>query len=43
VAIASINDIDLTKAMIKKDKQSAIKYKQSPNSEEYLVVQNNEQ
>lgn len=37
VAIASINDIDLTEAMIKKDKQAAIKYNQSPNLEEFLV------
>ncbi|OAT81897.1 nucleotide pyrophosphohydrolase [Bacillus sp. MKU004] len=37
VAIASINDIDLTEAIIKKDKQAAIKYNQSPNLEEFLV------
>jgi NTP pyrophosphatase (non-canonical NTP hydrolase) len=37
VAIASINDIDLTEAIINKDKQAAIKYNQSPNSEEFLV------
>jgi NTP pyrophosphatase (non-canonical NTP hydrolase) len=42
VAIASINDIDLTKAIIKKDKQAAIKYNQSPNLEEFLVVLNKE-
>ena len=36
VAIASINHIDLTKAIIKKDKQAAIKYNQSPNLEEFL-------
>jgi NTP pyrophosphatase (non-canonical NTP hydrolase) len=40
VAIASINDIDLTTAIIKKDEQAAIKYNQSPNLEEFLVVQN---
>jgi len=39
VAIASINHIDLTKAIIKKDKQAAIKYNQSPNLEEFLVIQ----
>jgi NTP pyrophosphatase (non-canonical NTP hydrolase) len=38
VAIASINKIDLTEAIIKKDKQAAIKYHQSPNLEEFLVV-----
>lgn len=42
VAIASINQIDLTKAIIKKDKQAAIKYNQSPNLEEFLVVHNKE-
>ncbi|MGR3764157.1 MazG nucleotide pyrophosphohydrolase domain-containing protein [Rossellomorea sp. NS-SX7] len=40
VAIASINDIDLSRAIIEKDKLAAIKYKQSPNLEEFLVVQN---
>ena len=40
VAIASINQIDLTKAIIDKDKQAAIKYNQSPNLEEFLVTQN---
>ena len=42
VAIASINQIDLTKAIIEKDKQAAIKYDQSPNLEEFLVSQNKE-
>lgn len=42
VAIASINHIDLSKAIIKKDKQAAIKYNQSPNLEEFLTVQNKE-
>ncbi|WP_047980238.1 MazG nucleotide pyrophosphohydrolase domain-containing protein [Ornithinibacillus contaminans] len=42
VAIASINQIDLTKAIINKDKEAAVKYNQSPNLEEFLVVQNNE-
>jgi len=42
VAIASINHIDLTKAIINKDKQAAIKYNQSPNLEEFLEVQNKE-
>lgn len=36
VAIASINQIDLSKAIIKKDKQAAIKYNHSPNLEEFL-------
>ncbi|MGR9049609.1 MazG nucleotide pyrophosphohydrolase domain-containing protein [Halobacillus faecis] len=36
VALASINEIDLTKAIINKDKVAAIKYNQSPNLEEYL-------
>lgn len=39
VAIASSNDIDLTKAIIEKDKQAALKYNQSPNLEEFLVLQ----
>ncbi|WNQ13909.1 MazG nucleotide pyrophosphohydrolase domain-containing protein [Paenibacillus aurantius] len=43
VAIASINHIDLTKAIIKKDKQASIKYNQSPNLEEFLEVNNKEQ
>ncbi|MCA0147222.1 nucleotide pyrophosphohydrolase [Rossellomorea vietnamensis] len=42
VAIASINEIDLTSAILKKDKQAAMKYNQSPNLEEYLVVHNKE-
>lgn len=42
VAIASINEIDLTTAILKKDKQAAMKYNQSPNLEEYLVVHNKE-
>ena len=40
VAIASKNNIDLTKAIIDKDKQAAIKYNQSPNLEEFITVQN---
>ncbi|WP_175989482.1 MazG nucleotide pyrophosphohydrolase domain-containing protein [Bacillus sp. Marseille-Q1617] len=42
VAIASINDIDLTKAIIEKDKLAAMKYNQSPNLEDFLVKQNQE-
>lgn len=42
VAIASINGIDLTKAIIEKDKQAAIKYDQSPHLEEYLVIHKKE-
>jgi len=38
VAIASINQIDLSKAIIEKDKQAAVKYNQSPNLEEFLGV-----
>ncbi|WP_438316838.1 MazG nucleotide pyrophosphohydrolase domain-containing protein [Sporosarcina sp. FA9] len=40
VAIAGINNIDLTSAIINKDKQAAIKYNQSPNLEEFIAVQN---
>ncbi|MRG86020.1 MazG nucleotide pyrophosphohydrolase domain-containing protein [Salinibacillus xinjiangensis] len=40
VAIASINNIDLSKAIIKKDRQAAIKYNQSPNLEEFIEIQN---
>ncbi len=39
VAIASINHIDLTKAIIEKDKEAAIKYNQSSTLEEFLEVQ----
>lgn len=42
VAIASINHIDLTKAIIEKDKQAAIKYNQSPNLAEFIVMHNKE-
>lgn len=38
VAIASINNIDLTTAIIEKDKKAAIKYRQSPNLEEFLEL-----
>lgn len=37
VAMASINNIDLTKVIIEKDRQAAIKYNQSPNLEDFLV------
>lgn len=40
VAIASINHIDLTAAIIEKDKTAAIKYHQSPNLEEFLETHN---
>ncbi|WP_066187571.1 MazG nucleotide pyrophosphohydrolase domain-containing protein [Gracilibacillus timonensis] len=40
VAIASINNIDLTEAMVIKDKQAAVKYNQSPNLEAFLTVKN---
>lgn len=40
VAIASINQIDLSKAILEKDKQAAVKYNQSPNLEEFLSMQN---
>lgn len=36
VAIASIQNIDLEEAIIRKDKVAAIKYNQKPNLEEYL-------
>lgn len=36
VAVAAINDIDLNKAIIEKDKIGSIKYNQTPNLEEYL-------
>ncbi|PFA69721.1 nucleotide pyrophosphohydrolase [Bacillus sp. AFS015802] len=36
VAIASINDIDLTEAIFNKDTQAAMKYNQSPNLEEFI-------
>ena len=39
VAIASLNQIDLSKAIIEKDKQAAVKYNQSPNLEEFLSRQ----
>lgn len=42
VAIASVNHIDLTKAILEKDKQAAIKYNQTPNLEEFLEIQNKE-
>lgn len=42
VAIASVNHIDLTKAIINKDKQAAIKYNQTPNLEEFLEIENKE-
>ena len=37
VAIASVNDIDLTEAIINKDKQAARKYHQSPDLEGFLA------
>jgi len=40
VAIAAINNIDLTTAIVNKDKQAAIKYNQSPNLEEFIATQN---
>ncbi|MGM0752630.1 MAG: MazG nucleotide pyrophosphohydrolase domain-containing protein [Bacillota bacterium] len=39
VAIASINDIDLTEAIFNKDTQAAMKYNQSPNLEEFILAQ----
>ena len=36
VAIASLNQIDLTKVILEKDKEAAKKYNQTPNLEEYL-------
>ncbi|WP_026908365.1 MazG nucleotide pyrophosphohydrolase domain-containing protein [Paucisalibacillus globulus] len=40
VAIASLNNIDLTSAIIEKDKKAALKYNQSPNLEGFLINQN---
>ncbi len=37
IAIASVNNIDLTKVIIEKDKEAAIKYNYSPNLEEFLI------
>ena len=36
LAIASINQIDLSKVIVDKDKVAAVKYKQSPNLAEFL-------
>src|SRR5690625_5338509 len=38
VAIAAINNIDLTTAIVNKDKQAAIKYNQSPNLGEFIAT-----
>ncbi|MCM3710213.1 MazG nucleotide pyrophosphohydrolase domain-containing protein [Sporosarcina luteola] len=40
LAIASINQIDLSIAILEKDKQAAVKYNQTPNLEEFLAQQN---
>lgn len=36
IAIATINDINLEEVIIEKDKVASIKYKQTPNLQEYL-------
>lgn len=36
LAIASINNIDLTRAIIEKDKKAAVKYNQTPTLEEFI-------
>lgn len=36
VAIASINNIDLSNAIIEKDKEASIKYHQNPNLDTFL-------
>lgn len=36
VAIAALNQIDLSKAILEKDKIATIKYHQSPNLEEFI-------
>ena len=36
VAIAAVNQIDLSKAIIEKDKVASVKYHQTPNLEEFL-------
>ncbi|PRY80079.1 MazG nucleotide pyrophosphohydrolase domain-containing protein [Alkalibacterium olivapovliticus] len=41
VAIASLNNIDLSKAIIEKDKIAAIKYNHSPNLKEFLEINKN--
>ena len=37
VAIAALNDIDLTSLMIEKDRKASIKYKHTTNLEEFLL------
>ena len=37
VAIAAINDIDLTRIMIEKDKKAAVKYNHAINLEEFIA------
>ncbi|MHC5267806.1 MazG nucleotide pyrophosphohydrolase domain-containing protein [Enterococcus sp. LJL98] len=37
LAIASMNQINLSKVILEKDKEAAIKYQQSPNLEEFLL------
>jgi NTP pyrophosphatase (non-canonical NTP hydrolase) len=41
VAIAAINDIDLAKIIVEKDKKAAVKYNHRTNLENFLSIQNN--
>lgn len=41
VAIAAINDIDLTKTIFEKDKKAAIKYQHERNLEQYIEENSN--
>ena len=43
VAIAVVNDIDLTSAIIEKDITASIKYNQSPNLSEYIQAQKDDE
>ena len=40
VAIAAINDIDLTKIMLEKDKKASVKYHHDVNLESFIKKQN---
>lgn len=39
VAIAAINDIDLTTALLEKDKRASLKYNQTPNLSEFIATE----
>lgn len=38
VAIAAINDLDLTQAIIEKDTEASIRYDQNPNLKDYIIA-----